>query len=122
MPPCVAILAVISVILLVAILEGMVLSIPQDGENIRRRVDVEASRLVSYVPLLPSDPLCVFEIGVRYVKAQAEVLQVLGVLQPRIAMLQHFCSLELGPCVSCRDLAGAGAHTDDRGIPFKHPH
>jgi hypothetical protein len=60
------IVAEISMITLVMILGAMVPSIPQDGEKVRQRVYVEATRPVSYVPLLPFDPPCVFEILVRH--------------------------------------------------------
>ena len=70
------IVAEISTITLVVILGAMVPSIPQDVEKVRQRVDIEATRPVSYAPLLPFDPPCVFEIRVRH--GASEVLQVLS--------------------------------------------
>ena len=58
------IVADISMITLVVILGAMVPPIPQDGEKVRQRVYVEATRPVSYVPLLLFDLPCVFKIGV----------------------------------------------------------
>jgi hypothetical protein len=57
--------AEISMITLVMILGVIMPSIPYDREKVRQRVYVEATRPVSYVPLLPFDPPCVFEILVR---------------------------------------------------------
>jgi hypothetical protein len=59
----------------------MVPSIPQDGEKVGRRVDVEATRLVFHVPLLPFDPPCVFKS--EYDMAEAEVLQSYSALNPQ---------------------------------------
>ena len=59
-----AIRGVIFMITLVAISGGTVPRIAQDREKDRRGVDVKTSCPVSDVHLLPSDPPCVFEIGV----------------------------------------------------------
>lgn len=75
------IVAEISMVTLVVILGVMVPSIPQHGEKVRQRVDVEATRPVFHVPLLPFDPPCVFES--EYVMAEAEWLQILSALDPQ---------------------------------------